>query len=135
MATSATQRTLKWLKNRGLWTGVVERFVGQGKFGVRIDLFGIIDIIALSKAGVVGVQSCSTDFSAHYKKMTVECREQSLQWMRTPGTVLMLIGWRQLVAYKKDGSKAKRGKWTPRIHIFSMKDFASDCKINNPTSK
>ncbi len=129
--TSPTQRTLALLKRRGFTCGIVERFVGKGAFGKRIDLFGIIDIIALGPNGVLGVQSCGTAFSDHYKKMTIENRDRSIKWLTTPGTSLALIGWRKVK--KKRGGKQMIYK--PRVHVFHLDDFppvAIDCKKIDP---
>ena len=107
--------------------GIVERFISQaGTFGRRLDLFGIIDIIALDpEHGVVGIQSCGSAFSEHYRKITEECAEDAIEWLQTPGTRLELWGWRKVQLRR--GSKAMR--WRPRIHVFSMADF--DEKTNS----
>ena len=68
---SPTQRTLKANKNLGRKCGIVERWQQYGgKFGVRQDLFGFIDIIAIDEfEGIVGIQSTGQDFSGHIKKI------------------------------------------------------------------
>ena len=45
-----TQRTLAALGDLGYTSGMVERWIAKKPFGIRKDLFGIIDIIAI-KAG------------------------------------------------------------------------------------
>ena len=59
------------MRNQGRICGIVERFNAHvGPFGIRQDLFGIIDIICLSPdMGVVGVQACGQDFKAHVRKI------------------------------------------------------------------
>ena len=120
---SATQRTLRALREQGRVADIVERRIPKGPhlpFGLGKDFLGIIDIIALDpEHGVVGIQSCSQTFSEHYKKMTVEIGEMSLAWIRTPGTRLELWEWRKL-KYKRGG---KLMVWTPRIHVFTEEDF------------
>ncbi len=59
--TSPTARTLARLRRLGYAAGVVERFIagaGEGGRGIRRDLFGCIDLVAV-KAGcpVLGVQA------------------------------------------------------------------------------
>ena len=117
-----TQRTLKKLKARGLICAVVEKYNiharrSDGKRGVRQDLFGIIDILALDPArGVVGVQSTGSDFAGHHKKITQEKSKEAIAWLRTPGTHLELYGWRKI---KRGG----RMIWAPRIHVYTLEEF------------
>ena len=115
-----TQRTLRELRKNGRRCGIVERWIGRDGIGHRSDLFGIIDVISLDpERGVVGVQSCGAAFSQHYKKITEEKAEESIEWLQTPGTALELWGWRQVKL--KRGGKAMR--WRPRIHVFRLEDF------------
>ena len=99
-----TQRTLKAQKELGRKCGIVERFIQRPGFGFRKDLFGIIDIIALDQEeGIIGVQSCGQAFSEHYRKMSEEHRQDSIDWLEAGGK-LELWGWRKLK--KKRGGKA-----------------------------
>ena len=120
MSTSATQRTLRELKNRGLVCGMVERFNRfAGPHGIRQDLFGFIDIIALDpEQGIIGIQSCGQSFSEHLKKITEERNEECFEWLRCGGKV-ELWGWRKLKV--KRGGKAMR--WQPRIKIITLEDL------------
>jgi hypothetical protein len=113
---SATQRTLRALRERGLVCDIVERWIQRPGFGFRKDLFGIIDLIALGPEGVIGVQSCSTDLAAHLKKITEDCYESTVNWLRTPGCTLELWGWRKLKV--KRGGKAMT--WAPRVITFGL---------------
>ena len=123
-----TQRTLKALRDAGLICGIVERFNRfGGPHGVRQDLFGIIDIIALNHGlrssnstklfggGVVGIQSCGTAFSEHFKKITVEKAQEARDWLLTPGTSLELWGWRKVRKSKTD----RRMVYRPRVQKFT----------------
>ena len=126
MATSPTQRTLKALRDQGRIAGIVEKFNPYaGKFGIRQDLFGIIDIIALDKErGVVGVQSTGQGFSEHHKKLTIEKRQECIDWLETPGAVLELWGWRK-IKVKRGGKKMT---WHPRIKEYTLEDFKDGTK-------
>lgn len=118
--TTPTQRTLAALRKQGRPCEVVERWIdyhrkpGQsGPLGIRKDLFGIIDIIALDhERGVVGVQCCAgSGYSAHWKKITQEYAENTKQFLMTPGTALELWAWRKIK--KVRGGKAM--VWEARV--------------------
>jgi hypothetical protein len=115
-----TQRTIRELKNQGRKCGIVERFNSfVGPHGIRQDLFGIIDIIALDpERGVIGVQACGQDFSGHYKKITIDRAQETIDWLMTPGAVLELWGWRKVKL--KRGGKAMR--WKPRVREIFLQD-------------
>ena len=124
-----TERTINLLTKQKAYCDIVERFIHQAgvlKFsyvngkrmgkhmGVRKDLFGIIDIIAIysDRQRLVGIQSCGTDFSEHKKKILENFF--SPLWLKCAD--LELWGWRKL----KTG---KSKEWIPRIHKFTLVDF------------
>jgi len=125
---SPTERTIKSLKEKGYACGIVERYISQvwnsnGKRGIRKDLFGILDIIALDpQRGVIGVQSTGEDFSGHDKKILFEKREEAIRWLSTPGAHLELYSWRKIK--KEKGSKIEI--WAPRVKVYSLADFDID---------
>jgi len=116
---SPTQRTLRALRDRGLKCAIVEKFNQYaGSFGRREDLFGIIDIIALDpQKGIIGIQSCGSDFNKHKKKILEEKYQETYDWLNTPGTSLELWSWRKVKA--KRGGKAMI--WKPRVEIITLK--------------
>ena len=113
---SPTQRTLKAMREQGRECGMVERFlVHAGPFGLRQDLFGFIDIIAIDPAdGIIAIQSCGQDFSGHIKKMTEERNQQMYDWLKH--AKVELWGWRKVKV--KRGGKAVR--WRPRVADFTI---------------
>jgi len=116
---SATQRTLRELRNQGRICGIVERYNSfAGPFGKRFDLFGFIDIIALdTDRGIIGIQSCGQSFSEHIKKITEERNQECYEWLRCGGKA-ELWGWRKVKL--KKGGKAMR--WKPRIADIILED-------------
>lgn len=118
---SPVQRTIRELKNNGRRCAIVEKWNPYvGPHGIRQDLFGIIDILALDpEQGVIGIQCCGGDFRKHFRKMTEERAQESMDWLQTPGTVLELWGWRKLLM--KRGGKAK--VWRPRIVRIKLGDL------------
>lgn len=117
---SATQRTLRALRERGLVAAVVERWNAHA--GIRQDLFQIIDIIALDPVrGVVGVQSTTgQQMPDHRRKLLEEKAQATRDWLTTPGTSLELWGWRKVKRRRKDGSWGQGEFWEPRIEIVRL---------------
>lgn len=110
-----TQRTLKAMRDKGRICGIVERFQQYGgKFGVRQDLFGFIDIIAIdAEEGIVAIQSTGMDWSGHVKKIFSK-EEIVSEWLKH--SPLELWAWRKV-------KKVKGGKamiWKPRIGDFYL---------------
>jgi len=117
---SPTQRTLQALRELGCVACVVEKFNQfGGKFGIRQDMFGIIDIVSLDVIDTIGIQACSTDLKAHYDKLTVERAEQTIEWLRSPYRKLFIYSWRKIKLNR--GGKAMR--WSAKIREITMKDL------------
>jgi hypothetical protein len=114
---SYMQRTLKAQRELGRKVGIVERFNPHcGPHGIRQDLFGFLDVVALdlSLPGIVGVQACGQDFASHVRKLTEERASECVWWLLAGGTI-ELWGWRKL--------KSNRGRWTARRRDFTLADF------------
>lgn len=123
---SPVQRTMRALREQGARCQVVEKWNSfAGQYGKRIDLFGIIDIIALDPDGLIGIQACGSDFSAHIKKMAEEHAQECIDWLSTPKLRLQLWGWRKVKLQR--GSKAER--WSPRIKEFKLEEFIGEIKL------
>jgi hypothetical protein len=118
---SATQRTLRLLRQQGRVCAIAEKWNPHvGPHGIRQDLFGWIDIVALDpERGIIGVQSCGQSFSEHLRKICdSECTENVIEWLRCSGKV-ELWGWRKLLV--KRGGKAR--VWVPRAREITLEDF------------
>jgi len=128
MATSPTQRTLKYYRDQGHLAWVVERFIQRpGGFGFRSDLFKIIDLIVLDKErGIVGVQSTGQDFAGHKRTLLEEQAFYSRAWIEAGGT-LELMGWRRVK--KVRGGKAM--VWSPRILTITLDMLPDPADIEN----
>lgn len=115
-----TQRTLRELRQRGCICGIVERFNHYaGPFGIRQDLFGFVDIIALYPDGICAIQSCGQSFSEHDKKILDN--ETAPEWMKSGG-IIELWGWRKLKL--KRGGKAER--WVPRVKRYTIDQLSGE---------
>ncbi|MCF8051577.1 MAG: hypothetical protein K9L59_10095 [Desulfobacterales bacterium] len=117
---SPTQRTIRELRNQGRVCAIVEKFNPHvGPHGIRQDLFGIIDVLALDpERGVVGIQCTGQDFAGHLRKLTEERSQETHDWLSTPGTALELWGWRKIKLRR--GGKAMR--WAPRVREITTED-------------
>ena len=138
--TSPTTRTLNECRKRKWLVGTVERFQFFAEYhqvvkaaktldrkailaavrnlkarstpGVRQDLFGFLDVLAMTGEGVVGIQSTShSNIRARFLKM----RDDKLEHVRTclrSGVVVEIWGWRY---FEK---KVERRNWWPTILRF-----------------
>jgi hypothetical protein len=103
--TSPTQRSLKLLRDRGYVAVVTERWNPYAR--LRQDLFGFIDIVALSSIyGIIAVQTTSgANMAARISKI----RElpAAKVWLKVGGHIVV-HGWRKV------GARGKRKLWECR---------------------
>lgn len=97
---SPTSRTLEHLRGAGYeLVQVVERWNPHAR--VRQDLFGIVDVLAIRGAEIVGVQATSgSNVAARVAKLT---EHASTPVLRKAGVRLLVHGWRKA-----------RGRWVLR---------------------
>jgi len=113
---------------KGILHDVCEKWIPNPKHpggGFRKDLFGFIDIIALTEDGIMAVQSTGSDFAGHMRKITYDKAFEVAAWLRCPGTSLMLIGWRKV-------KKVRGGKqmiWKPRIAMINLDNLNLEPRI------
>jgi hypothetical protein len=100
-----TARCLKEARELGLTAQVVEKWIPQRR--IRIDLFGVIDIIAVKQGiGIIGIQATSgTNHAARRSKALAEPRLR--EWLLSGGRY-------ELWSYSKRGERGKRKLWTLR---------------------
>jgi hypothetical protein len=104
---SPTQRSLKLLRSQGMTVQVVERYNQFARR--RIDLFGFIDIVAVSDCSIIGVQTTSgSNVSARLEKIREERRDAALAWLRAGGRI-HIHGWRKI------GPRGKKKFWAVRV--------------------
>lgn len=98
--TSPTQRTLAELRKRGYMAAVVERW---NQFaGIRQDLFGLIDVLAVGNGETVGVQCTSGDHVADRVQKIADSDKVAV--LRKAGWKIVVHGWR----------KSAAGRWVLR---------------------
>lgn len=117
--TSPTQRTKAVLKKRGAIHQVVERWNAHAS--VRVDLFGVIDIVALSEVDgfkrCLGIQCTAKGWADRMAKAEAEPR--LIDWLAA-GCLFEVWGWRKLKMRNKGGKIGKRERWVSRVHRAEM---------------
>lgn len=113
---SPTQRTLKTLREDGWLVQVVERWNPYAK--IRQDLYGFIDLLAIKRGRILGVQVTSgSSHAARVKKILAT--EAAILWLES-GAELEVRSWRRL------GKKGTRRPYSERIQIITPDDFIGD---------
>ena len=84
-----TQRSLELLRNRGYLVAVVERWNQHA--GIRQDLFGFVDVLALRDGETLAVQATSSsNVSAHVQKIA---NHPHVDAVRKSGWRIVVHGW------------------------------------------
>ena len=114
-----TARTLDWLREQGYRAGIVERWNPHG--GVRIDLFGCLDVVAVNDTTTVGVQATSAGHvSDRVTKIRGEARDGALAWLMSPHRELWVVGWRKY-------AKPEDGRWwRPVVREVTLEDLGGE---------
>jgi len=105
MTTSPTQRSLKLLRERGYMAAITEHWNPHAR--LRQDLFGFIDIIAVSRLyGIIAVQTTSgPNMAARIDKIRESVH--ATVWLGGGGTIIV-HGWRKV------GARGARKLWECR---------------------
>jgi hypothetical protein len=105
-----TTRTLAECKRRGWTAQVVEQTIPYSF--IKRDLFGIIDILALTENGILGIQATSgTNHSARITKARAEPRLAT--WLARGGSF-------EVWSFAKRGERGKRKTWTLRVEAVTL---------------
>ncbi len=106
-----TKRCMAELRKRGWTAAIVEKWVRFPPPGHHVDLFGVIDIVALTGDGIVGIQaSPGSRHAAHRDKILAEPRARL--WVEN-GCRLELWSW------SMRGAKGKQKRWTLRVETYA----------------
>lgn len=102
------QRSKALLESQGYSVWIVEKWVQHPFPGHRVDLFNLIDLVAIKSdvKGVLGVQCCAdSGISSHLHKAL---ENAYLSTWQASGNRFAIWGW------GKKGAKGKRKLWTLR---------------------
>lgn len=113
---SPTELSLNFLREQGYTVAVTEHWNPFGK--VRVDLFGIIDLVAIKKGvpGVLGIQTTSrTNISARIKKSIQN--KNLLTWYKA-GNNFKIHGWyKEKGVWKLEEREVVEQKFLPKIEM------------------
>lgn len=121
-AVPTTARTLAECRRRGWIAGVVERRIPFPKpRGTKIDLFGVIDVVAIAPGvkGAIGIQSTANIGGHHAKhrdKILAEPRAR--QWLEADNRL-------ELWTWAKQGARGKAKRWTLRTEVFTLDQWTT----------
>jgi hypothetical protein len=111
--TTPTQRTLARAREIGFQAAVVERWNPHAR--VRIDLFGVIDIVAVHDGcGIVGIQACAGG-SHSTRRAKAQASDELKRWLSAGGRF-------ELWSWAKRGARGKRKTWTLRREELVLRD-------------
>lgn len=118
------ERTLQRLKKDGHTAQRVERWQmrPQASHGIRIDLFGCIDVVAIIDNRITGIQcGAMSGHGAHKKKCLAEPRLR--EWLQAGGGFL-IHSWGQM------GPAGKRKLWQCRVEPLTLADYQTTPELN-----
>lgn len=133
---SPSAMTLKECAKRGWIAGVVERFVRFPPPGHKVDLFGVIDIVAIvteiaevaymigeepprRAVATIGIQATTNTGGHHAKHRTKILAEPRARAWVEAGNRLELWTW------AKQGAAGKRKLWTLRVEVFTPESWSA----------
>lgn len=110
-----TARTLAECRRVGWEAAVAEKWIEATK--QRKDLFGFIDVVALTGSSIVGIQATSGgEVSRRVEKIRSQCREQAEAWLDSGG-LIEVWGWR------KYARPVDRKYWRVRKVVLTREDL------------
>lgn len=110
--TSPTQLSIRRLKDLGMACAVVEKFnTFVGEHGIRQDMFGFADIVAVGRAGIMAVQTTS--------RGNISSRERKV--LMNPAAYLWALGNGIVVVHGWEMNGA--GRWECEERRLSVADF------------
>lgn len=119
-STPTTARTLAECRRRGWIAGIVERRIPFPKpRGTKLDLFGVIDVVAIAPGvkGAIGIQSTANIGGHHAKhrdKILAEPRARA--WVEAENRL-------ELWTWAKQGGRGQRKLWTLRVQVFTVESW------------
>ena len=109
---SPTQLTLNYLRKRGCYCAMTERWVKMKDGGFRKDVFGG-DLMAIAGCDLINIQATSaTNHAARLQKSLAN--PEVFTFLQTKN-LFQIWSWKKIATQNNDGSTNKNGRWIPRI--------------------
>ena len=106
------------LRSQGYIAEVVEKTIPHTF--IKRDFLGFIDIIAVGKGHILGVQATSgSNITSRIRKIETECAVKARRWL-SAGGLIEVWGWRQL----KVPGKMRR-PWEPDIRRITTVPYGT----------
>jgi len=123
-STSPTARTLAECRKRGWIAQNVEQFVRFPPPGHRLDLFGVIDIIAIVQRSldetplgewvppcILGIQATASSAHHAHRRAKILAEPRAKAWVEAGGRL-------ELWSWSKRGAAGKRKTWQLRVETY-----------------
>tara|TARA_R100000655_G_scaffold46391_2_gene83316 strand:+ start:781 stop:1152 length:372 start_codon:yes stop_codon:yes gene_type:complete len=102
------------LEDQGYMVALVEQTI-PGTRGIKRDLYGFLDFLAVNQYETLGVQATSlSNKSSRKNKILTERADEAKQWLSFPGRRLEVWGW---------GWSEKDKSWTLNTTEITLGDF------------
>ena len=105
--TSPTQLTKKHCAKLDWVVTVAEYWNSFAR--IRQDLFGFIDLVALTGESIIGIQA-TTRGNVASRKAKIDALEAAVEWQKSGG-IIEVWGWGKLCARNSDGKRLKQKTW------------------------
>lgn len=109
--TSPTQRTLAECRKRGYVAQTVEQTIPRTF--IKRDLFGCIDIIAITPKGILGIQATGGTGNHAHRIAKIKAEPRIAKWIAA-GARMAVWSW------NKRGARGETKRWTLREEEISL---------------
>lgn len=131
---SPTARTLSEAANLGYEAEVVEKTIHvPGGRTFKRDLFGVIDVLAVSATETLGIQASSGDHHAHRRDKALAEKRLAI-WLALPGRrfEIWTFAKRRTLGLTKAGKRGRRKVWTLRREEITLAMFVPTQPAEQP---
>jgi hypothetical protein len=116
-STTPSARTLKECRARGWDAQVVEQTIPRTF--IKRDLFGVIDIVAITPGGLLGIQATGGSGGAHAaRRAKILAEPRALRWLQAGAGL-------EIWSYAKQGKAGARKLWALRVEAIEAGHFGA----------
>lgn len=123
MTTSPTARTVAECRKRGWLVQNVEQTIRiPGGRTFKRDLFGVIDLVAVTPDGILGIQATATSAHHAHRRTKVLAEPRLKRWLEAGGRFAI---W----SWSKRGERGKRKRWAVREEAIVADMFHAETAL------